>query len=283
VLAVLTGADMVAAGVGNIGRHPPIVGRGSRKLVLPNRPALARERVMHVGEAVAMVIAETALAAQDAAELVGVQYDETTPVIDVLDAVRPDAPQLWPEAPGNIAVDWAGPAPDPDANARAVDDIFKGAKHVARLTLRNQRLVVAAMEPRGVTASYDAASDRTTLRICSQSAGAMRDNILGIMNWPKGRLRVITEDVGGAFGLKTGAYPDYLAVMVGARMVGQANPREFQGVLSFQTTLPMDSGLKMPKSWRRLPTPVPLAYSKPRLNCASACPCSAALRNHWTV
>jgi aerobic carbon-monoxide dehydrogenase large subunit len=221
VLRVLTGADMAAAGVGNIGRHPPIAGRGGNKLVLPNRPALARERVMHVGEAVAIVIAETALAAQDAAELVVVEYEEITPVIDVRDAVAPDAPQLWPEAPGNIAVDWPGPAADPDANARAVDEIIKAARHVAHLTLRNQRLVVASMEPRGVTASYDPAADRTLLRVCSQSAGGMRDNILGIMNWPKGKLRVITDDVGGAFGLKTGAYPDYIAVMVGARAVGR--------------------------------------------------------------
>ena len=77
------------------------------------------------------------------------------------------------------------------------------------------------MEPRGVTASYDAANDRTTLRACSQSAGGLRDNILGIMNWPKERLRVITEDVGGAFGLKTGAYPEYIAVMVGASVTGR--------------------------------------------------------------
>jgi aerobic carbon-monoxide dehydrogenase large subunit len=221
VLAVLTGADMTAAQVGNIGRHPPLPGRGGTKLVMPNRPALGHERVMHVGEAVAMVIAETALAAQDAAELVAVEYDAIKPVIDVLDAIRPGAPQLWPEAPSNIAVDWPGPAADPDANTRAVDEIVKSAKHVARLTLRNQRLVVASMEPRGVTASYDAAADRTTLRACSQSAGGMRDNILGIMSWPKGKLRVITEDVGGAFGLKTSAYPDYIAVMVGARVVGR--------------------------------------------------------------
>jgi aerobic carbon-monoxide dehydrogenase large subunit len=221
VLAVLTAPDMAAAGVGNVGRHPPLPGRNGTKLVLPNRPALARDRVMHVGEAVAMVIAETAHAAQDAVELVAVDYEGQTPVIDVRDATLPQAPQLWPEAPGNIAVDWPGPAADPDANARAVDAIIKSAKHVARITVRNQRLVVASMEPRGVTASYDAASDRTTLRVCSQSAGALRDNILGVMNWPKPKLRVITEDVGGAFGLKTGAYPDYIAVMVGARVVGR--------------------------------------------------------------
>ena len=82
VLAVLTAADMEAAGVGNVGRHPPLAGRGGKKLVMPHRPALARERVMHVGEPVALVVAETLLAAQDAAELVAVDYEELKPAID---------------------------------------------------------------------------------------------------------------------------------------------------------------------------------------------------------
>ena len=118
VVAVLTAADMDAAGVGNVGRHAPLAGRGGQKLIMPNRPALARERVMHIGEPVAIVIAQTALAAQDAAELVAVDYEELKPVIGVRDTVKPGAPQLWPEAPGNVAVDWPGLAKDPDANAR---------------------------------------------------------------------------------------------------------------------------------------------------------------------
>ena len=221
VVAVLTGADMDAASVGNVGRHAPLAGRGGAKLIMPNRPALARQRIMHVGEPLAMVIAETALAAQDAAELVAVDYDELNPVIDARDAVRSGAPQLWPEAPGNVAVDWPGLAKDVDANAREVDAIINSAARVARVAVRNQRLVVASMEPRGVTASYDKAADRFTLRTCSQSAGGLRDNILGIMNWPKERLRVVTEDVGGAFGLKTGAYPDTIAIMIGAKLTGR--------------------------------------------------------------
>ena len=220
VVAVLTASDM--EGVGNVGRHAPLPGRGGRKLVMPNRPALARDRVMHIGEPVAMVIAETALAAQDAAELVTVDYEPLKPVIDVRDAVLPDAPQLWLDAPGNIAVDWPGLAKDPDLNAREVDRIIKAARHVVRISVMNQRMVVASMEPRGVTASYDKTTDRFTLRACSQSAGSLRDNILGIMNWPKERLRVVTEDVGGAFGLKTAAYPDYIAVLMGAKISGRA-------------------------------------------------------------
>jgi aerobic carbon-monoxide dehydrogenase large subunit len=221
VLAIVTSTDMDAAGVGAVARHPPLVGRGGRKLVLPHRPALARERVMYVGETVALVIAETQLAAQDAAEQVAVDYQELVPVTGMDAAASPDAPQLWPEAPGNVAVDWPGPATDPAANAAAVDRFIASAKHVARVTVKNQRVTHATMEPRGATARYDAGNDSYWLRVCSQSAGAMRDNVAAIMNIPKERLRVITEDVGGAFGLKTGAFPEYIALLVGAKLTGR--------------------------------------------------------------
>jgi aerobic carbon-monoxide dehydrogenase large subunit len=219
VVGVLTGNDI--AGVGSIGRHPPVPGRGGKTLIMPHRPALASERVMHVGEPVAMVVAESAAAAADAAELVAVEYEEHTAVVDARAALREGAPQLWPQAPGNIAVDWPGPAADADANARAVDAAFASAKYIAKVAVMNQRMMVNSMEPRGATASYDPATDSYTTRTCSQSAGAMRENILGIMGLPKERVRVITEDVGGAFGLKTGAYPENIALMVGAKKLGR--------------------------------------------------------------
>ena len=219
VLGVLTAKDM--EGVGNLGRHPPLNGRGGNALILPHRPALATERVMHIGEPVAMVVADSAAAAQDAAELVAVEYEALTPVIDARDALAPGAPQVWPQAPGNLAVDWPGPAADPEANARKVDEIFTAAKFVARIAVMNQRMVVASMEPRGATASYDAAADIYTLRVCSQGTTAMRDPIAAIMQIPKERVRVLTDDVGGAFGLKTGPYPEYIAQMVGAKKVGR--------------------------------------------------------------
>jgi carbon-monoxide dehydrogenase large subunit len=219
VVGVLTAKDM--DGVGNVGRHPPVAGRNGTKLVMPIRPALAGERVMHIGEPVAMVVAETQQAAQDAAELVTVEYEELTPVVDGRAALKEGAPQLWPDAPGNVALDWAGIAADPAANAAEVDRIIASAKYVARVSMMNQRMMVNSMEPRGATASYDPATDTYTMRACSQSAGAMRENILGIMGLPKERVRVITEDVGGAFGLKTGAYPENIAIMVGAKKLGR--------------------------------------------------------------
>jgi aerobic carbon-monoxide dehydrogenase large subunit len=219
VIGVLTAKDM--EGLGSIGRHPPVPGRGGKTLYMPHRPALAGERVLHIGEPVAMVVADTAAAAQDAGEMVNVEYEELTPVTDAREALQSGAPQLWPEASGNLAVDWPGPAADPEANARAVDAAFKSAKYVAKLAHMNQRMLTNSMEPRGATASYDPATATYTTRTCSQGAGAMRDNILGIMKLPKEQVHVTTEDVGGAFGLKTGAYPENIALLVAARKFGR--------------------------------------------------------------
>jgi aerobic carbon-monoxide dehydrogenase large subunit len=221
VLAVLTGADMEEAKLGNLSQHPPVNGRGGTKLVLPNRPALVSKTVRHVGEPVAVVVAETLTAAQDAAELVTVDYAERAPAVDLREAVRAGAPQVWPDAPGNIAVDWLGLAPDPEANAKEIERVIASAKHVARVSLVHQRILVQSMEPRGATAAYDPANDSYFLRCCSQSARALRDGLAPILGVPNAKLRVVTEDVGGAFGLKTGPYPEYLAILVAARKIGR--------------------------------------------------------------
>ena len=219
VLCVLTAADM--EGIGNLSQHPPLAGRGGQKLIVPHRPALAGKTVRHVGETVAVVVAETLIAAQDAAEFVAVDYQERAPAVDLREAIRDGAPQLWPEAPGNIAVDWPGLAADPAANASEVDRIIASAPHVARVAVVHQRIMVQSMEPRGATASYDSADDSYYLRCCSQSARALRDGLAPILGVPNQRLRVVTEDVGGAFGLKTGPYPEYLAILLAAREIGR--------------------------------------------------------------
>ncbi|HEY1473572.1 MAG TPA: molybdopterin cofactor-binding domain-containing protein, partial [Pseudolabrys sp.] len=218
VLAVLTAADVKAAGIGGISRHPPVVGRGGAKMVMPFRPVLA-ERAMHVGDAVAMVVAENRAAALDAADLVQVEYEELTPVVD-LDAAMMAATQLYPDMPGNLCVDWPGPVPSED-NERAVAKIIAEAPHVARVRVTHQRMVVASLETRGATGEYDAAKDSYTLHACSQSADGMRGQAASIMGVPNDRLRVITGDVGGAFGMKTTCYPEYIAVLVAARKVGR--------------------------------------------------------------
>jgi carbon-monoxide dehydrogenase large subunit len=220
VLAVLTGADMQAAGVKTCGRHPPLPGRGGKELVQPFRPALAAERVLYVGEAVALVVAETHGQALDAADLVAVDYEETPAVVDVLAAMKPGAPQLHGEAANNLAIDWPGMVESAD-NEREVDQIIKGAPHVAKVTVRNQRLMVASMETRGCNAAYDAQNDSYTLRCCSQSAGVVRNQAAPVLGVGNDKLKVITEDVGGAFGMKTPVYPEYIACLVAAKKTGR--------------------------------------------------------------
>ena len=219
VLAVLTAADMNAAGVGSVARHPPVVGRGDAKMPMPFRPALAGDKVMHVGDAVAMVVADSVGRAQDAADLVEVDYEELTPVITLDDAMAGKT-QLFSDAPGNLCVDWPGPTPSED-NEREVAKIIDGAAHVARVKVVNQRMVVASMETRGATGVYDNAAEAYTLHACSQSAFALQGPGAAVMGVPPEKLRIITEDVGGAFGMKTPFYPEYAAVLVAARKLGR--------------------------------------------------------------
>lgn len=214
VLAVVTAEDIKAAGIGTLVRHPPIPSRGGAKMATPFRPALA-ETAMHAGDPVALVVAESAMAAHDAADLLTVEYEELPAVVD-LEAAMSGKTQLFADAPGNLCVDWAGPVESAE-NEKAVAEIIKNAAHVAKVSVNHQRMIVASMETRGATGVYDAASDSYTLHCCSQSADAMRVQAASIMGVPNEKLRVITEDVGGAFGMKTTCYPEYIALLVAAK------------------------------------------------------------------
>ncbi len=217
VVAVFTAADLAEAHYHSISHPHPIPGRGGKVAVAVHRPALAESRVMHVGEPVALVVAQTAAAAQDAAEKIVVDYEPLTPVTDAREAVKPGAPQLWPEAPGNIGFDWTAP-PDPDGKKQAaLERAFAEAAHVVRLELVNQRLVVASLEPRSATASYDAEKKVFTLRCPTQGVANVRGQIAESLNVKPEELHVLTDDVGGAFGMKGAAHPEYVALLHAAR------------------------------------------------------------------
>ena len=221
VVAVVTAADLASVHYHSISHGHPIPGRGGKTAISPHRPSLAETRVMHVGEPVAMVVATTAAAAQDAAEKVIVNYEPLTPVTDARAAVAPGAPQLWPEAPGNIGFDFTAPA-DPDGKKQAaLGRAFNEAAHVVRVELVNQRLVVASLEPRTASASYDAVSKRFTLRVGTQGVASVRGQVAGAMNIKPEELHVLTEDVGGAFGMKGWCYPEYIPMLHAARALGR--------------------------------------------------------------
>ena len=203
--------------IGNVSQHPPLAGRGGRKLIVPHRPALAGETVRHVGEPVAVVVAETLIAAQDAAELVAVDYEERDaggrPARGRCARARRRSGRRLPATSRSTGPAWR---PDPDANASEVERIIASAAHVARVSVVHQSIMVPSMEPRGATASYDPADEATTCAAARRARARCATDWLP--SWAsRTKLRVITEDVGGAFGLKTGPYPEYLAILVAAR------------------------------------------------------------------
>jgi aerobic carbon-monoxide dehydrogenase large subunit len=216
VLAVLTVADIQRAGVGNVSIVAPVPNGAG--LVVPFRPVLAGGMVRHVGDPVALVVADSEGAARDAAELVAVDYLPRPAVTDVAAAARPGAPQIWPEAPGNLALDWPGLG---SADRARLDAILAGAAHVARVRLVNQRIVVAPMEPRGALARYEPEGDRYILSCASQSAFLLRQHVAQSMGLAPERLRVVSGDVGGAFGMRTSGYPEYPALLVAAKETGR--------------------------------------------------------------
>jgi aerobic carbon-monoxide dehydrogenase large subunit len=216
---VLAAHDMAAAGIASLTIPAPVPGGGG--LVVPFRPALAADCVRHIGEAVALVVAETEAAARDAAEQMAVDYAPRDAVVDLRHAGAAGAALLWAEAPGNLALDWHGPGTDA-TSARALDAIFAGAAHVARFALTNQRIVVAPLEPRGALAAYDREGDRFTLLCGSQSAFVMHDHLHRTMGIAPERLRVVSGDVGGASGMRTAPYPEYPALLIAARQTGRA-------------------------------------------------------------
>ena len=212
VVAVLTGDDLVRAGVGVL---PGIAGfrrpDGSAGSAPPRRP-LAHQRARFVGEAVAAIVAESRAAMLDARDAILVDYEDLPAVVDVDDAIAPGAPLVFDDAPGNLAAAMR------HGDAAATDAAFRAAAHVVSLDLVNQRLAPSPLEPRAVLASYDRASDRLTLRMSTQMPSSTRDTLAqDVLKIPKEQVRVVVGDVGGGFGMKTGLYPEDAAVAFAAR------------------------------------------------------------------
>ncbi len=218
VIAVLSAVDFDRSGAGDINAITPVPG-GADMIVVPH-PALCRDAVRHVGDPVALVVAESEAAARDAAELVSVDYGPREAVTDLARAVAPGAPLLWPEAAGNVALDWHGFAPDPAARV-ALDAAFREAAQVVRVRLVNQRIAMAPLEPRAALARYDRETGRYTLYCASQSAIVLRHHLAVSLGVAAERVRVVTGDVGGAFGMRTTAYPEYAALLLAARLTGR--------------------------------------------------------------
>ncbi|HVJ56177.1 MAG TPA: xanthine dehydrogenase family protein molybdopterin-binding subunit [Aliidongia sp.] len=212
VVAVLTGADLVAAGVKPLPLAPMFKRPDGSPGATPLRPALAHETVRFVGEAVAALIAETREQAKDALDLIAVEYEELPVVTEMQAAVAEGAPLIWPAATGNIAAQMV------HGDAAATEAGFKAAAHIVAIDVTNQRLAPTPMEPRSSQAGYDPATDRITLRLSSQMPSGARDTLCdAVLGIPKDKVRVVVDDVGGGFGMKTGLYPEDITVAFAAR------------------------------------------------------------------
>ena len=216
VLGVFTGRDLAADGLGAI---PPLVsfaGRGGRPMVAAAMPPLAIDRVRYVGEPLAIVVADTAAQAQDAAAAVIADLAELPAESDVGRAMAPGTRALWPEAPDNIALDWT------DGDAAAVEDAFARAAHVERVRLLDTRLAPSALEPRAAIAEWDRTAERYTLTASTQGVAVVRRLLAeGVFKVAPQKIRVRTYDVGGGFGMKVQAYAEYAALLYAARRVGR--------------------------------------------------------------
>jgi carbon-monoxide dehydrogenase large subunit len=216
VLAVLTGEDWAADGLGTLDPETMPEDMGGPKGFRTRHPPLAQGRARYVGERVAVVIAATEAEARDAADAIAVDYEVLPAVVTAADALRPGAPLVHDGATGNISFTLRM------GSAEAADAAFARARHVTRLSLYNNRLTAVTMEPRGCLADYDPGTRRYTLYTSTQNVHGARQTLAHhILHVPESRIRVVARDVGGGFGMKGNVYPEEAIVTWAARRVGR--------------------------------------------------------------
>jgi aerobic carbon-monoxide dehydrogenase large subunit len=213
VLAVYTAADLSA--YGPLKCNLPLKSRDGSPIRYTPRPALAADKVRFVGDPIACVVAETVAQAKDAAEAVSIDIEPLKPVLSPADAVKPGAPLVFDDVPNNTALDYHY------GDAAKVAEAFTKAKHVTRLETSNQRMVVNAMEPRAAIGEYHAAAGKWTLYSSSQGVYGMKTSLMDILSAPAEKVRVVTGQVGGSFGMKAAVYPEYVCVLHAARALGR--------------------------------------------------------------
>jgi carbon-monoxide dehydrogenase large subunit len=213
VLAVYTGEDLKA--YGGLKCTLPLKNRDGTPLRYTPRPALTSDKVRFVGDPVACVVAETAAQAKDAAETIALDIEPLPAVTDARAAAAPGAPQIWDEVPGNLVLDYHF------GDAEKVKAAFASAAHVVSLPIVNQKLVVAAIEPRSAIGEYDKANEKWTLHSCSQGVFGLKNMLKDILGAPADKVRVLTGNVGGSFGMKAAAYPEYVCLLHAARDLGR--------------------------------------------------------------
>ncbi|UGY13800.1 xanthine dehydrogenase family protein molybdopterin-binding subunit [Bradyrhizobium septentrionale] len=215
VLGVWTGADLAAKGYNPFTCGLPLKNRDGSPLLQTNRPALVTDKVRFVGDPVAFVVAETAAQARDAAEAVEIDIEPLPAVTDAAEAAKPGAPQLYDNIPNNVALDYHY------GDTAKIEAAFAGAAHVTKLDIVNTRVAVVSMEPRVALAHYDKKTERFTLQVPTQGVSGNRAGFAKILNVPADKVRILTANVGGSFGMKNMNYPEYTCIAHAARELGR--------------------------------------------------------------
>ncbi|NKJ47374.1 carbon monoxide dehydrogenase, partial [Burkholderia sp. SG-MS1] len=207
VIAIFTGADMAAENVGGLPCGWLIHSTDGKPMNEPPHPVIAHTKARHVGDQVALVIADSIKAAKDAAELIEVDYDVLPAVVDTAHAADPGQPAVHDEVPDNVSYNWG------HGDKAATDAAFARAAHVTALDIVNNRLIPNAIEPRAVNASYSAQDDSYTLYVANQNPHVERLLMAAfVLSLPESKLRVIAPDVGGGFGSKIFLYAEDVAL-----------------------------------------------------------------------
>ncbi len=215
VLGILTGTEVAAAGWKGLPAMAFFKGVGGSALRVPPRYGLADGRVRFVGEPVALVVAESEAQAQDAAELIAIDYDDLPVYVEPNEALAEGAVPLHDDAPSNLAFEYEY------GNQKAADAALAGAAHVVRVEVRAQRISGNPMEPKSCTASYDAAADAFEIWAPTQGTSDLKTALGNMTGLPAERFRIHCDDVGGGFGVRNEIYPEFLAVMLGAKATGR--------------------------------------------------------------
>src|SRR5919206_4225420 len=223
VIAVITGED-IRTSLKSLPCALPVKGRGGMELIHPGRPALAQGGVRFTGEPVALIVAESAAAAADAAELLDIQYGDRPAVVGKEQAVAPGAPLVHDSVPGNIVMDYES---GDDAGSKAA---FAKAARTIELEVDISRVVGNPMEPRACLAHWHSASEQYHLYTCTQGAPIMRNQLSAVLGVPPEKIRVIAEEVGGGFGVRFNLYPQYCAALFAAKKLGR--PVKWNGTRS---------------------------------------------------
>ena len=215
VINIFLGKDLRESGIKDMPTNFIAKNKDDTEMVTPKRSAIAIDKVRHVGDPIAIIIAESIEQAKNASDLIFADIEEIESVTSCSEAIKNDSPQVWENTKNNLCFDWEM------GEQNKVEDAFKNADSIVEIELINNRIIPNSMETRGAIANYNKENNKYELRCSSQGVHSLRDRISHVLNIEPRELRVITTDVGGGFGMKIFNYPEYICSLFASKKVGR--------------------------------------------------------------